>query len=131
MSQDIQRFKWKYDLCENEIQCEGRTIAYSDNSVFGIQEKNKFNEAIRSLGMKLGWLIERANATAGINPKAIQSLYSWAHANVGELECRGDADCDHCHLRQILTVADGELLDFPDDEDKPTITSAYKATVRN
>lgn len=52
--------KWKYDLCENEIQCDGKTIAYSDNSIFDLP-REEFDVALRSLGMRLGWLVERAN----------------------------------------------------------------------
>lgn len=55
---------YKYDLCENEIQCDGRTIAYSDNSIFDIKDKAEFNKAVQEMAMKLGYLIERANKAA-------------------------------------------------------------------
>jgi hypothetical protein len=54
-------FEWKYDLCENEIQCDGNTIAYAEHSIFGIKDKEEFNKKLRDLGLRLGWLVERAN----------------------------------------------------------------------
>jgi hypothetical protein len=31
-----------------------------------------------------------------------EALVSWAEANIPEMECRGDSDCDHCIGMQIL-----------------------------
>lgn len=33
---------------------------------------------------------------------AFNSLKSWAEANIPEMECRGDEDCDHCLGLSIL-----------------------------
>ena len=30
------------------------------------------------------------------------NVIDWAKANVNEMDCRGDDDCDHCHLFQLL-----------------------------
>ena len=32
----------------------------------------------------------------------VDAYNSWASANLDELECRGDDDCDHCVLKAIL-----------------------------
>lgn len=58
--------KFKYDLCENEIQCDGRTIAYSDGSIFDIKDGAAFCAAVQDLGIKLSWLVHRANSTESL-----------------------------------------------------------------
>jgi hypothetical protein len=63
-------WKWKYDLCENEIQCDERTIAFSDNSIFDIEDKHQFNQAVLDMGLRLGWLVNRANAA----PELLEAL---------------------------------------------------------
>jgi hypothetical protein len=62
-AKDQPYWSWKYDLCENEIHCDGKTIAYSDNSVFELPNE-EFYPAIKDLGLKLGWLVVRANLAA-------------------------------------------------------------------
>lgn len=51
---------FKYALCENEIQCDGKIIAYSESSLFDLP-RPEFEIALKDLGVKLGWLVGRAN----------------------------------------------------------------------
>lgn len=62
-------FEYKYDLCENEIQCDGNTIAYSDSSIFKLP-KEEFGPALFDLGMRLSWMVERANSTPELLTRA-------------------------------------------------------------
>jgi len=34
--------------------------------------------------------------------KIMENIHAWAEANIPEMDCRGDEDCDHCCGRQLL-----------------------------
>lgn len=92
-SEDFEKLKkfgcdGKYDLCENEIQYEGHTIAYADNSIFDIKDKEEFKTAVYALGWRLGWMVERANAVPELikrMEKMEQALKNVVGENVGNV----------------------------------------------
>ena len=86
-------FKWKYDLCENEIQCDGNTIAYAENSIFGIKDKEEFGKKLRELGLRLGWLIERANLATEMYEELVS-----LHSEFCESNAFPGRACGLCHL---------------------------------
>lgn len=38
--------------------------------------------------------------------RAAEALIDWAKANIPEMDCRSDEDCDHCYGLQVLSVCE-------------------------
>lgn len=53
--------KYKFELCENEIQCNDKTIAYLDPSIFEIETVSEFKKAAIDLADESYELVFRAN----------------------------------------------------------------------
>jgi hypothetical protein len=53
--------------------------------------------------------VETVMLESGFELRAKLALaFAWMSANIPEMDCRGDEDCDHCHGLQILSKMRGE-----------------------
>ncbi len=50
--------------------------------------------------------------------KKLHSIWRWAEANIPEMDCRADEDCDHCFGLRILAEIDGVTVDEYKQEQK-------------
>jgi hypothetical protein len=78
MSNRPEWMKWKYYLGDNDILCDGKVIASADTKFFDLPTE-EFRVAVQEEGLRLGWLVKRANAMPELL-EALKQVDTWLAA---------------------------------------------------
>jgi hypothetical protein len=79
------------------LDATGQCVA--DTIPSGVPKENKARH-----GSTYQWNATQLIVDAANNYEMHSNLLAWAKANIPEMECRGDADCDHCVGLAILEL---------------------------